>query len=400
MGVIKRANPSGNFVWGIQWIDEHGKRQRRFDRDWRERDAKRAYDDVVVRKQTGVATHTAMTVSDLFEEWHASHVQINCSPAYVQDTEIQYRLRIGPLIGHRAIDTVNRRIIRQMVSQMKKAMAAAEPDRPCAGHRTINKTLTVVKGMFTYAVQIDQLATNPAHGVPELIEQPTRQIDAWPLQAIHEVALAAARLPQRLHPFQQGQRATRAPERDYTIIMLAALTGLRQSELLGLTWDRIDSEWIHVTHKLCRRSFTLRETKSRRGRRRVPLLPATAQLIEKWRQVDAHPTIVFPNQDGSDFIRASNFDRKVWTAARKTAKDVEVSGRTIDCRKITFHELRHTFVSLCLLAGRDVWEVAHWAGDDPDLIKQVYGHYIPDSLGDTSRLARALEIPEARQLEA
>lgn len=28
--------------------------------------------------------------------------------------------------------------------------------------------------------------------------------------------------------------------------------------------------------------------------------------------------------------------------------------------------------------------------DDPDMIKRVYGHYIPDSLGDTSRLDEAL----------
>jgi hypothetical protein len=44
---------------------------------------------------------------------------------------------------------------------------------------------------------------------------------------------------------------------------------------------------------------------------------------------------------------------------------------------------------VCLAAGRDVWEVANWVGDDPEIIKKVYSHYIPGSLGDTSRLDTA-----------
>jgi len=162
MGVVKRANPSGKTVWGIQWFDEHNKRQRRFDNSWRERDAKRAYEEVVVRKRAGVATSPTMTVAQLFCEWHANHVQINCSPAYVEDAERQFRLRIGPMIGKRTIDTVNRRLVRQMVVQMKGVMRAKDPANEYAGHATINKSLTVVKGMFTYAVQIDQVASNPA----------------------------------------------------------------------------------------------------------------------------------------------------------------------------------------------------------------------------------------------
>jgi len=212
------------------------------------------------------------------------------------------------------------------------------------------------------------------------------------------VAIAASELSGKLPEFQRAQRATWAAERDYTIIMLAALTGLRQSELLGLTWDRIDEEWIHVTHKLCRRSFTLRETKSRRGRRRVPVLEATGRLLAAWRLMGAHEHIVFPNHNGDDHMRAEHFDSKVWNKARRAVGTIEVQGRDIECGRMTFHELRHTFVSLCLAAGRDVWEVAHWAGDDPDMIKQVYGHYLPDSLGDTGRLDLALYIPVTKLL--
>jgi integrase len=93
-------------------------------------------------------------------------------------------------------------------------------------------------------------------------------------------------------------------------------------------------------------------------------------------------------------MRANNFEKKVWNRARAKVGTMRVRGRTYDATTMTFHELRHTFVSLCLAAGRDVWEVAHWMGDDPEMVKQVYGHYIPDSLGDTARLA-AMFTPRA-----
>lgn len=327
-----------------------------------------------------------MTVAELFREWHDRHVRVNLSPAYYEDSAIQFRLRIDPLIGHRRIDTVNKRIVREMVAQMQQVMRTKANGREYAGHRTINKTLTVLKSMFTYAVDIDQLATNPVHGTPSLPEQPTRQIDAWPLEVIRATADASEGLDAGPPDGRREAKAPWATERNQTLILLAAYTGMRQSELLGLLWDEIDDDWIHVTHKLCRTSFTRRETKSRRGRRRVPLIGPARQLMADWRAIGAHPEIVFPNHTADDFMRANNFEKTVWAPARKKVGTMELRRRTYDARKMTFHELRHTFVSLCLAAGRDLWEVAHWVGDDPDMVKQVYGHYIPDSLGDTARL--------------
>jgi integrase len=399
MGVIERKYPSGKRSYGIQWFDEQGERQREFNRAWTTKaQAKAAYDEILNRRRQGVATRPVMTVADLFREWHDNHVKVNCSPAYVADADTQFRLRIEPMIGHRRIDTVNRQIVRQMVAQMKQVMAEKHPGSEYAGHRTINKTLTVLKGMLTYAVSIDQIALNPAHGIRELAEEPQRMVSAWPMPAIQKVADEALRLADRLPEFQRSQQAVWQPQRDYTIIMLAAMTGLRQSELLGLTWECVDGSWLHVTHKLDRRSHTLRETKSKRSRRSVPLLAAARDLLADWRAVGAHENIIFPNSTADGHMYAVHFDRKVWARARKRAGTVKVNGRAYDCMDMTFHQLRHTFASMCLAAGRDVWEVAHWIGDDPEMVKKVYGHYIPESIGDTSRLDNLLVIERPKQL--
>lgn len=126
----------------------------------------------------------------------------------------------------------------------------------------------------------------------------------------------------------------------------------------------------------------------------MPLLPAAVVLLDAWRQVGAHAEIVFPNNDANDYMRASRFSNKTWERARTRTAPIKVRGRVHDPSTLTFHELRHTFISLCLAAGRDLWEVAHWAGDDPELVKNTYGHYMPDSLGDTKRLARVFAIPK------
>ena len=41
---------------------------------------------------------------------------------------------------------------------MKSDMRRVNPDNEYAGQRSINKTLTVLKGMFSYGVAIEQLA--------------------------------------------------------------------------------------------------------------------------------------------------------------------------------------------------------------------------------------------------
>lgn len=392
MGVIERKYPSGKRSYGIQWFDEQGERQREFNRAWTTKAlAKAAFDEIQERQRQGVATRPDLTVADLFTEWHDNYVKVNCSPAYQHDAETQFRLRIEPIIGHRRIDTVTRQVLRKMVAQMQQVMRAKHPDREYAGHATINKTLTVLKGMLSYAVSIDQIATNPAHGIKELPEEPQRMVTAWPMPTIEKVAAEALAHADTLPDFQRAQQAPWQPQRDYTIIMLAALTGLRQSELLGLTWECVDGAWLHVTHKLDRRSHSLRETKSKRGRRSVPLLGAARELLDEWRAVGADAEIIFPASAGG-FMYASHFDNRVWARSRKRAGVVKVKGKAWDCSQMTFHQLRHTFASMCLAAGRDIWEVAHWIGDDPEMVKKVYGHYLPDSIGDTSRLDRMLTI--------
>lgn len=229
MGVIKRTNPSGTTCWGIQWFDESGVRRREFHAAWKKRDAELAYGKIASRRVAGIITRSEMIVEDVYAEWHANYVAIHCSPSYLVDTESQYRLRIRPHLGQMRVELVNRRVVHQWIAKLKQEMVAKYPGQMYGGHRSINKSLAMLKGILSYAVEIEQIAFNPAHGIKALPEEPTRPIDSWPMEAVKAVALATTQVDEQLHEFQLGQRAPWAHQRDATIVLLAALTGLRQS---------------------------------------------------------------------------------------------------------------------------------------------------------------------------
>lgn len=61
---------------------------------------------------------------------------------------------------------------------------------------------------------------------------------------------------------------------------------------------------------------------------------------------------------------------KVWLRVRKGAMER-------GAKHITFHEMRSTFASLCLQAGRSAEEVARWLGHrDTRMVREHYAHLI------------------------
>lgn len=72
-----------------------------------------------------------------------------------------------------------------------------------------------------------------------------------------------------LRNYCQGARSS--TQYDYYPILYAAVnTGLRLGELLGLRWQDVDGDVLHVRQQWTK-AETLEEPKTKHGRRRVPL---------------------------------------------------------------------------------------------------------------------------------
>src|SRR5947207_1933882 len=63
-----------------------------------------------------------------------------------------------------------------------------------------------------------------------------------------------------------------------TVVLCAALTGLRKSELRGLTWENFDGKELSVTRSVW--NSTVNEPKTRRSRSPIPVVKQLADALE------------------------------------------------------------------------------------------------------------------------
>lgn len=138
----------------------------------------------------------------------------------------------------------------------------------------------------------------------------------------------------------------------YPIVTLALSTGMRSSEVMDLTWDRVDLKAGRIL---------LDETKN--GERRVvPLVGHAAELLRehaKVRRLDT--TLLWPSTRKPSVPLEL---RPHWAAAIKTA----------GIEDFRFHDLRHSAASYMLMNGASIAELAEVLGHKTLQMVKRYSH--------------------------
>jgi len=154
-----------------------------------------------------------------------------------------------------------------------------------------------------------------------------------------------------------------------SLYLVAAMTGLRQNELIALRWRHIDwtNERVRVVDGYVCGEFN--DPKSEESARSVPMATRVAVELERLFQrsrFQADDDLVFGHPElGKPLDRSKLLKR--FKAALKRA----------EVREITFHELRHTFGTRCAAAGVPMRTIQAWMGhEDPDTTA-IYAHYQP-----------------------
>jgi integrase len=191
-------------------------------------------------------------------------------------------------------------------------------------------------------------------------------------------------------------------ERLVAMWRLAALTGLRRGEVLGLRWADLDLDngWLAVRQTLVvvNNHIQVSQPKTARGRRRIALDPATCSALRQHRRAQvaerlgAGPSwsdtgLVFTHQDGRplhpEYVRRL-FDRHL---------------QRIGLPRIRLHDLRHTHATLALQAGVHPKVVSERLGHTTvAMTLDIYSHAIPALEQDAAATVAALiqEGPPAR----
>jgi integrase len=175
---------------------------------------------------------------------------------------------------------------------------------------------------------------------------------------------------------------------------VAALTGMRRGEVLGLRWADLDLDngWLSVRQTLIvvDNHAQLSQPKTIRGRRQLALDPETIMVLRGHRRnqaaerLAAGPSwtpsdLVFTRQDGTplhpEYVRRL-FDRHLQRA---------------ELPRIRFHDLRHTHATLALQAGVHPKVVSERLGHTTvSITLDVYSHAIPGIQQDAASTVAAL----------
>lgn len=193
--------------------------------------------------------------------------------------------------------------------------------------RTIFHVRAVLRASLARAVRRKILPDNPAADVEMPVREPTEE------QRALGVDEALRLLPEL------------ARRRWGAACVVAMTTGLRQGEVLGLTWDDVDVE---------RRILNVPGTKTKGSRAPIGLPETTAAALRTWRKQQAAEQLLagpeWRDRRGLVFTRPDGQP----AAGKVVLRQLQEAAIAAGLGHLTFHQLRHTAGSILQAQGVDL----------------------------------------------
>jgi integrase len=166
---------------------------------------------------------------------------------------------------------------------------------------------------------------------------------------------------------------------------VAASTGLRQGELLGMSWDDIDLDDASLTvrRSLARDWFggyTLAEPKSARSRRTIALPTVAMMALRRRRARQAADRLAAGTgwQDRHELVFTDEYGRPLVPSAVTKAFSRALADAGV--RHVPFHALRHSYATAALAGGVPLSSISDQLGHSTVAITATYYAAIVPSL--------------------
>jgi len=286
------------------------------------------------------------------------------------------RLHVLPVLGSRTLRQITPLVLNGLYADL---MAAGKQTRAGGGlaPKTVRYVHATLHKVLADAVDSGLLQTNPADRArppkPRVSRQ--REMRVW-----DAVQLAEFLAQVEGHPLQAA-------------FHMAAMTGMRRGEGLGLRWHDVDlgAGRIAIRHTLVSVAYEVHDSTPKTHQARVvDLDPGTveqlrAHLIRQARERDdwgpgyEESDLVFRREDGS-LIHPDSFTQ---------AFDAQV--RRSGLPRIRLHDLRHTHATIALRAGIPVKVISERLGhENPAFTLKQYAHVLPGMQAEAAALIAAL----------
>jgi integrase len=334
------------------------------------RDARLARAEVQTRLGRGdPVARSRRTFADVGEEWLTAQTHLRKRTHSLYSTAL--RRHLVPRLGGMRIAEVDEDAIARAIADLQASGLSAS---------TVQGILTPLGRILNHAARRGLIADNPMSRLerrerPRVERREMRILNSEEIDAVLRVATPAYR----------------------NVLATAVFTGLRQSELLGLTWADVDLDAgiVRVRRQLDR-GGGYSEPKTPRAKRDVVLMPSLVTLLSEHKLASTYSRPadpVFVTRTGRP-LYYRNLIRGLRLALAKAGLDGDGQPR------LRFHDLRHTYASLLIAQGLNIAFIGNQLGHaSPSFTLHVYGGLF-DRAEHASRARDRLEAAFGEMLTA
>jgi integrase len=266
----------------------------------------------------------------------------------VQDYRIMLRRHLGPFFAKRPLGAIEPTDIGDYIASKRRAGLAM---------KTVTNHLQFAHGVFAFSLRRGWVLTNPvAMADRPPAEQPDPDIRFLDREELEALLRAAA--DDYLGPL------------DRVLWLTAAMTGLRQGELVAVRWRDVDwsARVVRVRRSFSRGQWTT--PKSRRSIRAVPMADRVARELE-WHFGRSAYT------DDDDLVFCHPHTGTPYDASKSRVR-FKAALKRAGLRELRFHDLRHTYGTLMAAAGTPLRTLQGWMGHRDYKTTEIYADFAPD----------------------
>lgn len=316
-----------------------------------------------------------LRVEDVAQIWLRS-VSATLKPKTLRDyTQNIKNHLLAPFKG-RYVDSITTLDIQRYLSQLAV-------NHTTITIRSIRARLSV---FFEFAITAGYIQKNPVRATKLPKDSKPRAMRILTTSEVQRLLGIAQNYSYRQPPRDQQEKLM--ARQNYLIVLIAAITGMRQGEILALQWTDIDTDARIITVRASLQNIP--QTTDGGGRRRVTtktgktrrvyISPDLAQEMKDWkRQQDEYAKkyrglyqndekLVFTNTKG-DMVDSTRF------AARAFRPMLRVAG----IEGVRFHDLRHYAASWMISQGVPIRAVSEQLGHaSSDITLRIYAEMISE----------------------
>lgn len=306
-----------------------------------------------------------LTVDKWFDEWIKTYKEGKIKESTLEAYKYTYK-HISKHIGYMYLEDVKMIHLQKIINDLAEQGYA---------YSTLTLTRVTMHALFDQAVLNDYIMKNPSRGV----KLPTDTTGKRRVLTVEEQKIFLQ--------YAEGN----AHELEFRFVLL---TGLRASEISGITWNNIDWEKkeLHITQALgyskTENKFYITTPKSKSSIRTVPLVDEAIQILKQqrrkqlidkmrspqWNDEKCFADLVFISKNGrpnGDAIYNNAIKSILRCINRDMSESAKVDGKEPELMEsFSMHTLRHTYATRCFESGMK-----------PKIVQEILGH---STLGVTS----------------